>query len=122
MKALQTLLKLHDIPFDAEDNRIMCFPHIINICVKHIVDKFTDLELVNLEFDEGSVPSTETDWTEEDQTFEDAVSHDPIALCRSIMCAIRASGKQCDDFENVIDNGNEQGWFEVDDKQFKVEP
>jgi hypothetical protein len=119
MRVLQVLLKLRDIPFDASDNRIMCFPHIINICVQHVVVRFTDLELADLEFDEQSVPPAES---EKSRTFNDAVSRDPIALCRSIICAIRASGKRHDDFEHVIHNGNEQGWFEVDGKKIKVEP
>jgi len=47
MVELDVLLKARDITFDAEDRRIMCFPHIVNICCQHTIKKFTDVALAN---------------------------------------------------------------------------
>ena len=43
MKALQLLLVKCDIEFDHLNNRIMCFPHIINICTAHIIAASTQV-------------------------------------------------------------------------------
>ena len=37
MKELQGLLVKRDVVFDHANNRIMCFPHIVNICTAHII-------------------------------------------------------------------------------------
>jgi len=37
MKELEDLLHKEGIKFDAKDNRISCYLHIINICISHIV-------------------------------------------------------------------------------------
>ena len=47
MVELERLLTARDIDFSALDNRIMCFPHIINICCQHLVDSFTNSELTD---------------------------------------------------------------------------
>ena len=43
MKELEELFKMKDpdITFDHKDNRIPCYPHIINICVSHILKSLT---------------------------------------------------------------------------------
>jgi hypothetical protein len=40
MKELAKLLQDRGVDFDAVDNRIMCFPHIINICSTHVIKSF----------------------------------------------------------------------------------
>jgi hypothetical protein len=45
------------------------------------------------------------------QDYEEAVTLDPIALCHSIICAVRASGQRLDHFASIIRDGNEKGWF-----------
>jgi hypothetical protein len=45
MEELAKLLQSCDIDFDPLDCRIMCFPHIINICVQHVIANFTNIEL-----------------------------------------------------------------------------
>jgi hypothetical protein len=47
MEEMEHLLHLHDIDFDHLDRRIMCFPHIINICCQHILSEFTNVNLVD---------------------------------------------------------------------------
>jgi hypothetical protein len=45
MEELAKLLQSCDIDFDPLDRRIMCFPHIMNICVQHVIANFTNIEL-----------------------------------------------------------------------------
>lgn len=40
MQELSRLLELHIIQFHPVEHRIPCFPHIINICVRHILDEY----------------------------------------------------------------------------------
>ena len=39
MRKLELLFRECDIPFDAKNNQINCFPHIINIIAQHILKK-----------------------------------------------------------------------------------
>jgi hypothetical protein len=112
MKALAELLKARDIPFDYEDNRIMCFPHITNICTTHVVESLTNASLADAqaEFDAALPPRDATD-----QSYEDAHSRDPIALCRCTVRAVRASGQRRDHFHEIIRDGNAKGWFKSAD-------
>jgi hypothetical protein len=45
MTELTKLLNAKKIPFDGVDKRIMCFPHVINICCQHVITQFTNIEL-----------------------------------------------------------------------------
>jgi hypothetical protein len=78
MRELEALLKLHDddIEFDHLNNRIRCYPHIINICSSHIIASSTriskrfletlksefagDLVYSNIEGDEDKDEDTKT--------------------------------------------------------------
>jgi hypothetical protein len=42
MQKLETLFVEHEIFFDAKQNRINCFPHIINIVVQHVIKKVSN--------------------------------------------------------------------------------
>ena len=95
-----------ELTFDHENNRIMCFPHVINVCSTHVIEGFTNLDLVDNEFD-PLLPPRDPDC----QDYEEAVTRDPIALCRSIIRAVRASGQRLDHFASIIRDGNEKGWF-----------
>ena len=83
----------------------MCFLHVINICSTHI-EGFTELELVDAEFD-PSLPPRDPDL----QTYDEAVAQDPIALCRAIIHVIHASRQCLDLFTTTIIDGNAKGWF-----------
>jgi len=60
MQELEALLKRHDdnIEFDHLNNRIRCYPHIINICASHIIASSTR---VSKEFLEAFKSETEAD-------------------------------------------------------------
>ena len=114
------MVDARDIPFNHKDNRIMCFPHVVNICTTHVIEGFTDLSLVDetREFT-PSLPPSDPDR----QTFDEAITRDPIALCRSAIRAIQASGQRRDQFEETIVDGNNRNWFRDPDnasKDYKV--
>jgi hypothetical protein len=108
MRAFEDIMRAREIPFDHEDNRIMCFPHIINICTTHVIESFTDTALADdqADFDADLPPMVPAE-----QTYEEACGRDPIALCRCTVRAIRASGLRRDHFHEIVCSGNTKGWF-----------
>jgi len=108
---LATLLEEHEIIFDPLDSRIMCFPHIINLCTQEVVEGFSNMDLVDCEDD--YIPQ-DPSINPVRQTFEEAISRDPIALARATVCRIRASGLRRESFEDTVKNGIEQEWFQKD--------
>jgi len=110
MQELATLLQAREIDFDPLDRRIMCFPHVINICCQHVIANFTNIELAEAaeEFVAVLPPGLS-----DRQTFEEAVKRDPVALGRNIMRVLRNSGQRCDLFDDIVGNGNEKGWFQA---------
>jgi len=93
MESLAQKLKLCDVPFDACDNRIMCFAHIIDLCSRQAIRAASGV-------DEGVPPSNET-------------ASDPISVACAAVRAIRGSGKRRRDFKQVIADGNKGGWFKA---------
>ena len=84
-----------------------------------MMDSITNVMLADIaaEF-VALVPSVDPD----KQTFEEAVSQDPIALGCAVMQSIWASG-QHQNFEETIKDGNLKHWFSVNDKrEFIVVP
>ena len=85
---LVILLEAHDIDFGAIDHRIMCFAHVINRCCQHVIASLTNVALAeSAELSVGVLPPSLPD----QQTFEDAVKQDPVALGRNIVHVLRSS-------------------------------
>jgi hypothetical protein len=110
MVELEELLLARDITFEAEDRRIMCFPHIVNICCQHAIKKFTDVSLADVP-EQTPVTLPPIDF----QSFEDAVKRDPVALGRNIVRSLRSSGQRRDTFDDTIKDGNAKRWFQSGD-------
>ena len=110
LKELKILLRPHKVEFYHKDNHIWCFPHVTNICSNHVIEASTNISLVD---DTGgfiasaSGPPSDPD----NQTYEEAVACDSIALCWSTIWAAQASGQWCDHLAEVIEDGNKKGWF-----------
>lgn len=111
MEELARRLREREIPFDAKDRKIMCLPHVINICCGHVIRKFTNEELADDSEDSDDAYLYAEEAPSSRQTFEEAIKRDPIALGRSIVRVIRASGQRRDSFEDLISSGNEKSWF-----------
>lgn len=116
MEELSLLLDARGIPFDNEDQRMMCFPHVINICCQHVLQEFTNTELSESVDD---FEAQELSCLPHLQSFEDAVKRDPVALGRNIVRVLRSSGKRRAAFAQHIQDGNNKGWFAVKDLQLQ---
>ena len=133
MKELEELFKNKGIKFNHEDNRIPCYPHIINICVSHIVSSLTKVNAGSLEddsdddsvlsedeSDDGGYVGEESE-AENDDTNEDeflalrewfaALKRDPVGRARVVVRTVRASGQRKDEFLSTIKTGNKKGSF-----------
>jgi hypothetical protein len=80
MKELETILKSREIDFDANDRRIMCFAHVIDLCSGRAIHAASD--------------GVEDDPDEDDpfSSGSDTVAMNPIAQGRAVVRAIRGSG------------------------------
>jgi hypothetical protein len=111
--------------FDAKDNRIMCFPHVINIAVQHVLDMMSSVGAPENDDDDSEV-ETYAENTDEGrrfgQTFEAACAQDPIARLRKIVVTIRSSGQRRDAFMTWIETGNKSGLFVFQNKPVQIEP
>ena len=111
MKELETLLCTRDVEFDALDCLVMCFPHIIHICVTHVLKSFTDAELTAVaDAWIGAFPDEE-----EREAYAEAVGSDPMEKCHDLIWNIHASGFRRDEFMDTIRTGNVKNWFKSDD-------
>ncbi|KAG5633385.1 hypothetical protein H0H81_008255, partial [Sphagnurus paluster] len=112
MQGLQDGLKTRNIStsFTAQDRRIMCFPHIVNICAGHMTEKASDTPYSD-DLDDycGEVVTS-------------GGGRDVIALCHNTVRGIRASGQRIDHFEDTIKLGNEKKWFKDGDNVVQVRP
>jgi hypothetical protein len=109
MQELSSLLGQHRIDFYPVESRIPCFPHVINICVKHILDEYATANY-------SAVADT---WTIEDLDIQkvnyvQAVQAKPLERARHIVQLVHASHQRCDRFHDIIIRGNEEGWFHDD--------
>ncbi|KAN0113698.1 hypothetical protein V8E52_007497, partial [Russula decolorans] len=104
MRELEALLKLHDddIEFDHLNNRIRCYPHIINICSSHIIASSTQ------QFDilDDKV-----------RAWYIGLKRDPIKRARRIVRIVRSSDQRKQAFKKVINTGNHSGWFRSHDNE-----
>lgn len=86
-------------------------PHILNICTKHVVDEYSDADFSAVS--EAWVTSLD-DILDED-TYVEALCHDPVALGCDIVCLIRSSSLCHEGFTSTIRTGNQMNWFMDDD-------
>ena len=86
LEHLETLFEEREIfSFDA---RIMCFPHIINIAVQHVLKRMSKVEAPDNEDDSEDLieKSNADEGRGFGQTFEAACAQDPInRLCKIVM-------------------------------------
>ncbi|KAI0769073.1 hypothetical protein BD413DRAFT_478343 [Trametes elegans] len=94
---LERLLRERNIPSHRDGNSLRCFPHVVNISVKHGLAALTEASL------------------KEDPDYAAALSNDPVKLARQLVTACRASGQCRADFAavitDVITDGNHTGAF-----------
>ena len=142
MVELERLLSMQNIAFDAKARRIRCYPHIINICVSHIVKSvarvsggktFGPLDIHDSEDDEcptddedgdGDSEADEFDGNDDDGILEqdpeleewlEALKKDPVQKARKIVRTVRSSGQRREAFQTTISSGNQMRVFKDDD-------
>ena len=86
MKELQKLLEAREIPFDADDTRISCFPHVVNLATQCILKSLTNIDLAGETEDfgdddsdddvQGTTASHDGEDSDEDGTDDDGASGD----------------------------------------------
>jgi hypothetical protein len=105
MRKLETLFVEREIPFDAKQNRINCFPHIINIVAQHVIKKVSNS--IAADADDAFIFEAQNPDPNciAPETFEDACASDPLGQIRKIIVAIRASGQRRDEFNSWIEMG-----------------
>lgn len=99
MKSLQTLLASRDVPFDADDRKVMCFAHTVDLSSGRVIRAV------------GADGSPSDGSSSDDSDESSGESLDPISLARAVVRAIRGSGTRREAFEEIIEAGNAGGWF-----------
>ena len=96
----------------------MCLPHILNICSKHVVEKYISADFL-------SVPSGA--WVDslgaaiDKGLYINAVKKDPIKHSNDIIHAVHASSLRHQACQTTIINGNAMKvWFNEEDKWTKL--
>jgi hypothetical protein len=109
LKELSILLEDRDIQFDPVDQKVMCYGHVVDLASGRVINGVTSTDAD--EWDELPELVPVEDNEDNEDNGEEPNAHDPIALARSVVQVIRASGARRDAFDIVIDNGNAKGWF-----------
>lgn len=120
MRELSRLLQHRNINFDATDRRITCFPHVLNICSRRVIDEYVTISFDSVDTEDAWVDTFNNHVIDKDAYLE-AVERDPVALGREVVRVVRASSLRREDFSDVLKSGNEKGWFlDEDDNPVKL--
>jgi hypothetical protein len=124
LEFLEKLLLEREITsFNAKDNRIMCFSHVVNIAVQHVLSKMSSVKAPENDDDNSEGPTDDADENRGfGQTFEAACVQDPISRLRKIVTAIRASGQRREALTTWIENGNKSRLFVLQNKSVEIKP
>ncbi|KAG6379029.1 hypothetical protein JVT61DRAFT_11455 [Boletus reticuloceps] len=103
--------------YDTQEHCIQCFPHIINLCVQHILNKYTQADF-------SDAPST---WINNQgivinkAEYVKAVQGDPVCLGRDMVSTMHGSDQCHNGFQLMIENGNNAEVFtDQEDKAMKL--
>jgi hypothetical protein len=111
MEELSRLLATRGINFDAVDRRIICFPHMLNTCSKHVTQDYTKADFSAV----GEAWVDALGNTIDKAAYIEALRRDPIAFGRDIVRVVRASSLRRESFHNTVTTGNQMNWFTDDD-------
>lgn len=126
MQGISTLLKTRNMQYDASEHRISCMPHVINICVQHILKSVggaaQDPDDSDDEEEDGK-PEEDNESEDDDfevvpdpsrwgsQTYDQAAAGNPLKRLRTLIRTIRSSGQRRRAFQRCIAVGNAEGHF-----------
>jgi hypothetical protein len=103
----KTLLTDHEITFDAEQNHVRCFPHIINICTGHVCNGFKMVPVEDLHQSLKAAPSQDVSKS----TYLEAIEQNPLSRAQEVIHMIRASGRWREVFMEMIKTSNQSNRF-----------
>ena len=107
MAELSRLLQRRGIDFDSQDSRIMCLPHVLNICSKHATDDFTSADFSSVLESTFEFPGSSLD----KHTYVEALRKDPTARACDVVCIVRSSSLRCESFKMLIVDGNKREYW-----------
>lgn len=133
---LAVLLAQRDIPFDAKDRRVLCFPHVINLTSQCVTATFTKPKRRKKDTSNNDDDDEEDEESDEDADLDaDAFPYDsfrdpppapsaaelvvrqrrrdPVRVVRKKVRFVRASGQRRDHLQRIIRDGNEAGIFQL---------
>ncbi|KIM68546.1 hypothetical protein SCLCIDRAFT_105957, partial [Scleroderma citrinum Foug A] len=93
---------------------ILCFPHALNTCTKHVIDNLTDADFSEV----VRVWVDSLGHTVDKDAYLKALQRDPISLGHNIVRVVHASSLHCESFQETISNGNLKKYWT--DKNGKV--
>jgi hypothetical protein len=107
MEALSCRLQEQShVDFDPIDHRILCFPHIINILVKHLLDEHQDADFSDVK-DSWTVRATKV----KKELYLAAVRGNTLQRARDVVNTIRVSNSRRNQFRDIIISGNQSELF-----------
>jgi hypothetical protein len=102
----------------------MCFPHIINITVQHVLKKMSLVQVPEND-DDPKVFTGKPNMDEGHgfgQSFAAACAQDPVACLCKIVMVIQSSGQRCDALMRWIKMGNQNGLFVLNNRPIQIQP
>lgn len=102
MTELSRLLQERGIDFDPQDSRIMCFPHILNICSKHATNDLASADLTSVSEASFVFPGSNVN----KHAYLEAFRRDPIACARDVVRIVRLSSLRRESFKEIILDSN----------------
>ena len=116
MSELSRLLQGRDIDFDPKDSRIMCLPHIINLCSKHAMDDFTSADFTSVPEASFKFPGSNTN----KRAYITALRKDPAAHSCDVVRIVRSSSLCRKSFKDIILDSNARKYWK-DEEQNVIE-
>ena len=113
MAELKRLLGACGIDFNPQDSRIMCLPHVLNICSKHATDDFASTNLTSIAESSFDFPSNNVS----KQAYIEALKVDPVARARDVVCIVRSSSLHHESFKEIILDGNIKKYWRDEEKE-----
>ena len=107
MAELSRLLQRRGIDFDSEDLRIMCLPHVLNICSKHATDDFTSADFSSVLESSFEFPNSSLN----KHTYVEALRKDPAARARDVVRIVHSSSLRRESFKTLIVDGNNREYW-----------
>ncbi|KAG9096989.1 hypothetical protein FS749_007324 [Ceratobasidium sp. UAMH 11750] len=118
MDELEREFAARSLPFDAEENRVCCFPHVINLAVQRFLAQVP----ASAQQCRGVLAELGIEPTASQEAYLDAVESNPVRAVHNTVTAIRASGQRRDDFMRLTKEGNLAGHWRAPNGEVVVVP